>query len=53
MSKVSMQPGPCILPTPVALIGTMVEGKANFMPAASLGVMDYEPQKGDIHETCR
>lgn len=58
MSKISIQPGPFVLPMPVALIGAMVGGKPNFMPAAFMGIMNYDPPLvgaalSPTHHTCR
>jgi flavin reductase (DIM6/NTAB) family NADH-FMN oxidoreductase RutF len=57
MKKISLEPGPYIVPMPVALIGTMVEGKPNFMPAAFIGIMNYDPPivgaaLSPTHHTC-
>jgi flavin reductase (DIM6/NTAB) family NADH-FMN oxidoreductase RutF len=43
MSKISLKPGPYVVPMPVALVGVTVAGKPNFMPAAFLGIMNYDP----------
>lgn len=58
MSKVSINPGPYIVPMPVALVGTVVENRPNFMPAAFLGIMNYDPPLVGValsptHFTCR
>lgn len=43
MSKVKLEPGPFVLPMPLALIGAEVNGKPNFMPAAFLGIANFKP----------
>ena len=58
MAKKQINPGPFILPMPLALIGANVEGKANFMPAAFLGIADFKPPKiacglNAAHRTCK
>lgn len=41
--KVSIEPGPFVVPMPAALAGSLVKGSPNFMPAAFLGIMNYDP----------
>ena len=43
MSKVKIDPGPFVLPMPLALVGAEVDGKPNFMPAAFLGIVNFKP----------
>ncbi len=43
MKKIRLDPGPFVLPMPVALIGAMVDDAPNFMPAAFVGIVNYEP----------
>ncbi len=58
MKKLRLDPGPFVLPMPVALIGTMVDEIPNFMPAAFVGIVNYEPAVvacglSPSHHTCR
>ena len=43
MTKKRIDPGPFILPMPVVLVGAMVEGRANFMTAAFVGIVNFQP----------
>ena len=43
MSMVKLDPGPFVVPMPLVLVGAMVNGKPNFMPAAFVGVANYKP----------
>lgn len=43
MKKVSIQPGPFVMPMPVVLIGADVAGHPNFMPAAFIGIVNASP----------
>jgi flavin reductase (DIM6/NTAB) family NADH-FMN oxidoreductase RutF len=43
MPKIKLDPGPFIVPMPAVLVGANVEGKANFMPAAFVGIVNYKP----------
>ena len=43
MSKIKIDPGPFVLPMPVALIGAKVDEKPNFMPAAFIGIVNFKP----------
>jgi flavin reductase (DIM6/NTAB) family NADH-FMN oxidoreductase RutF len=57
MKKVSIEPGPYVLPMPVTLVGSVVEGRPNFMPAAFIGIMNYDPPivaagLSPTHHTC-
>jgi len=57
MSKISLKPGPYVLPMPVVLVGATVSGRHNFMPAAFLGIMNYDPPivaagLSPTHHTC-
>ena len=57
MSKVSLKPGPFVVPMPVALVGAMVNGVPNFMPAAFMGIMNFDPPivgagLSPTHHTC-
>jgi flavin reductase (DIM6/NTAB) family NADH-FMN oxidoreductase RutF len=58
MNKISLDPGPYVVPMPVVLVGAMVDGKPNFMPAAFLGIMNYDPPLvgaalSPTHYTCK
>jgi flavin reductase (DIM6/NTAB) family NADH-FMN oxidoreductase RutF len=58
MPKVKIEPGPFVVPMPVVLIGAEVDGKANFMTAAFLGIVNFEPAiiacgLSPKHYTCR
>jgi len=57
MPKVKLDPGPFVVPMPLALVGASVGGKANFMPAAFLGIINYQPTVvacglSPAHHTC-
>jgi flavin reductase (DIM6/NTAB) family NADH-FMN oxidoreductase RutF len=43
MSKVQLNPQPLICATPIVLVGTIVNGKPNFMAAAWCGVANSNP----------
>jgi flavin reductase (DIM6/NTAB) family NADH-FMN oxidoreductase RutF len=58
MTKVTLDPGPFVLPMPALLVGAEVEGKPNFMTAAFCGIVDFKPPKvmaglNPKHRTCR
>jgi flavin reductase (DIM6/NTAB) family NADH-FMN oxidoreductase RutF len=57
MTKIKLEAGPFIVPMPVVLVGANVNGKANFMPAAFLGIVNYKPPViacglSPAHHTC-
>lgn len=57
MPKIKIDPGPFVLPMPVALVGATVNGKSNFMPAAFAGIMNIKPTVvacglNPAHHTC-
>ncbi len=57
MLKVKIDPGPFVLPMPVALVGAEVNGKPNFMPAAFIGIVNFKPAMvacglSPAHYTC-
>ncbi len=43
MKKIRLEPGPFVVPMPAVLIGAMVDGVPNFMPAAFVGIVNYKP----------
>ncbi len=43
MRKVRLDPGPFVLPMPVALIGSTVGNVPNFMPVAFIGIVNFKP----------
>lgn len=43
MAKIKLDPGPYVLPMPLALVGAEVDGKPNFMPAAFMGIVNFNP----------
>jgi flavin reductase (DIM6/NTAB) family NADH-FMN oxidoreductase RutF len=52
-----IDPGPFVLPMPVALVGATVNGKANFMTAAFAGIVNFKPPivacgLNPAHHTC-
>lgn len=58
MAKVKIEPGPFVVPMPTVLVGAEVDGKANFMPAAFLGVVNFKPPVvacglNPDHHTCK
>lgn len=58
MSKIRLAPGPFVLPMPTALVGAVVEGKANFMTAAFVGIVNFKPTVvacglSPNHHTCK
>lgn len=58
MKKVSLQPGPFVMPMPVVLVGAEVMDYPNFMPAAFIGIVNASPVVvacglSPTHHTCR
>jgi len=58
MNKISFDPGPFVIPMPVAIIGANVEGIPNFMPAAFVGIVNANPVivacgLSPNHHTCK
>jgi flavin reductase (DIM6/NTAB) family NADH-FMN oxidoreductase RutF len=56
MKKILLKPGVVNFPMPVALVGSEVNGKMNFMTVAWISMASYAPPKivvtlGDHHET--
>lgn len=43
MTQVNLGPKPFLMPQPAALVGTMVDGQANFMVAAWCGMANHTP----------
>jgi len=43
VAKIKLDPGPFVIPMPAVLVGANVDGKANFMTAAFLGIVNYKP----------
>ncbi len=43
MVKKRIDPGPFIMPMPAILVGSKVSGKANFMTAAFVGIVNFKP----------
>jgi len=43
MAKKRLDPGPFVLPMPVALVGARVAGQPNFMTAAFVGIVNFQP----------
>lgn len=43
MAKIKLAPGPFIFPMPLVLIGAEQDGRANFMPAAFVGISSFKP----------
>lgn len=43
MAKRRITPGPFVVPMPVVLVGAEVEGRANFMTAAFVTVVNFRP----------
>jgi hypothetical protein len=43
MSKTRIDPGPFVVPMPLVLVGAMADGRANFMPAAFVGIVNFKP----------
>jgi len=43
MAKIELRPGPFVVPMPAVLVGALVDGKANFMTAAFVGIVNYQP----------
>jgi len=57
MKKIKLDPGPFVLPMPVALVGAEVNGKPNFMTAAFAGIVNTKPAVvacglNPAHHTC-
>lgn len=58
MNKVQLDPGPFVMPMPTVLVGADVDGSPNFMPAAFIGIVNYNPVivacgMSPTHHTCR
>ncbi len=58
MAKQTIAPGPYIVPMPTVLVGSVVEGRPNFMTAAFCGIANYNPAiigcgLSPTHRTCR
>jgi flavin reductase (DIM6/NTAB) family NADH-FMN oxidoreductase RutF len=58
MSKTTIAPGPYLVPMPTVLVGSMVEGRPNFMTAALCAVVNIRPPTiacglSPKHRTCR
>jgi flavin reductase (DIM6/NTAB) family NADH-FMN oxidoreductase RutF len=58
MAKKKIEPGPFVVPMPTVLLGAEVDGKANFMPAAFVGLVNADPATvacglNPDHHTCR
>jgi flavin reductase (DIM6/NTAB) family NADH-FMN oxidoreductase RutF len=58
MTKKSIAPGPFVVPMPVVLVGALVDGKPNFMPAAFVGIANMKPAVigcglNPAHQTCQ
>ena len=58
MTKKRIDPGPFIVPMPLVLIGSTVDGKPNFMPAAFVGIVNFMPPTiacglSPTHHTCK
>lgn len=43
MKHKKLSPGPFLIPMPTVLVGSMVEGKPNFLTAAFCGLVNYKP----------
>jgi flavin reductase (DIM6/NTAB) family NADH-FMN oxidoreductase RutF len=43
MSKTRIDPGPFVVPMPLVLVGAVVDGRANFMTAAFVGIVNFKP----------
>ena len=43
MAKIKLAPGPFVVPMPAGLVGADVDGKANFMTAAFVGIVNFKP----------
>lgn len=58
MPKIKIDPGPFVLPMPIALVGATVNGTPNFMTAAFAGIVNFKPAivacgLNPAHHTCR
>jgi flavin reductase (DIM6/NTAB) family NADH-FMN oxidoreductase RutF len=58
VAKRTIKPGPYIVPMPTVLVGSLVEGRPNFMTAAFCGIANYQPAVigcglSPTHRTCR
>jgi flavin reductase (DIM6/NTAB) family NADH-FMN oxidoreductase RutF len=42
-TMIPLDPGPFAVPMPLVLVGARVDGKPNFMPAAFVGVVNFQP----------
>ena len=43
MVKKKIKPGPFLVPMPVVLVGSVVDGKPNFMTAAFSTIVNFNP----------
>jgi flavin reductase (DIM6/NTAB) family NADH-FMN oxidoreductase RutF len=43
VAKQILKPGPYVVPMPVVLVGSLVDGKPNFMTAAFCGIANVQP----------
>lgn len=43
MEKIRLELGPLVLPMPTVLIGATVKNVPNFMPAAFIGIVNFNP----------
>jgi flavin reductase (DIM6/NTAB) family NADH-FMN oxidoreductase RutF len=58
MAKIPIAPGPYLVPMPTVLVGSMVEGRPNFMTAAFCSIVNIRPPViacglSPKHRTCR
>jgi flavin reductase (DIM6/NTAB) family NADH-FMN oxidoreductase RutF len=58
MAKRIIKPGPYIVPMPTVLVGSLVDGRPNFMTAAFCGIANFKPPVigcglSPTHRTCR
>ena len=58
MTKTAIAPGPYLVPMPTVLVGSMVEGRPNFMAAAFCAIVNFRPATiacglSPKHRTCR
>jgi flavin reductase (DIM6/NTAB) family NADH-FMN oxidoreductase RutF len=58
MARKTIKPGPYIVPMPTVLVGSVVDGRANFMTAAFCGIANFQPPViacglSPTHRTCR
>lgn len=58
MAKTTIEPGPFLVPMPTVLVGSIVDGRPNFLTAAFCSILNIRPPMigcglSPTHRTCR